>query len=247
MDSRLKKEIQHGAYLSSTDPGTIWNWSSPAGRIRFHRRAEMLTAPICKIDKVLEVGCGTGLLTSFLMETGADITAIDVSKELLDIAESRINSKNLIFKLENAYATNFPDSYFDFVVGSSVLHHLDLEKALKEFQRILKPNGVIRFTEPNMLNPQIFLQKNIPWLKRKMGDSPDEMAFVRYSLKKIMKKNNFVNVQIIPFDFLHPATPSMLIPFVNGLGNIFEKIPVLKEIAGSVYIVSSKKLDYKKL
>jgi len=39
--------------------------------------------------------------------------------------------------------------------------------------------AVFTFAEPDMLNPQITLQKNIPALKRRLGDTPDETAFSR--------------------------------------------------------------------
>ena len=96
------------------------------------------------------------------------------------------------------------------------------------------------FTEPNMMNPQIALQKNIPALKRKLGDSPDETAFFRWSLKKLLMKTGFKEIVIKPFDFLHPALHPSLIPFISSLGEAVEKTPLLKEIAGSLYISAIK-------
>jgi len=97
------------------------------------------------------------------------------------------------------------------------------------------------FAEPNMINPQILLQKNIPFIKERLGDSPDETAIVRWSFKKLLKKHGFTEVHIFPYDFLHPYTPTPLIPVVNGLGKLFEKLPLTREIAGSV-IISAKKI-----
>ncbi len=106
--------------------------------------------------------------------------------------------------------------------------------------RVLKPGGRIFFTEPNMMNPQIAMQKNIPSLKRKLGDSPDETAFFRWSLKNLMLNTGFLAIAIKPFDFLHPALSPYLIPLVSTLGSMVEKTPVLKEIAGSLYITAQK-------
>ena len=47
--------------------------------------------------------------------------------------------------VDNAYAMSFTDDSFDAVIGSSVLHHLDIEKALSEIYRVLRPGGVISF------------------------------------------------------------------------------------------------------
>jgi ubiquinone/menaquinone biosynthesis C-methylase UbiE len=174
------------------------------------------------------------------VKTNARITAIDISPDLLEIAESSVKSKNVLFKVENAYSLNFGDNSFDSIIGSSVLHHLEIDRALREFYRTLKPGGWLYFTEPNMLNPQLILQKNIRLIKRKMGESPDETAFFRWGLRKRLRKYGFRNIAIRPFDFLHPQTPQPLIPLVKHIGSFLEKIPLLMEIAGSLYVKAEK-------
>lgn len=96
------------------------------------------------------------------------------------------------------------------------------------------------FAEPNMLNPHIFLQKKIPFLKNRAGDCPHETAFIRWKLKEQIKSSGFINVEVIPYDFLYPLIPDFSIPFVNAMGRVFEKIPGIKEIAGSL-VISAKK------
>lgn len=240
MEKRLQNEIEHGKYLAREGAGEVWNWESPAGKLRWQRRVKMLTAHLKPSDTVLEIGCGTGYFTKEIVKTGAIVTAIDISPELLNIAKQEITQPNVHFMLDNAYELSFGDSSFDSVVGSSVLHHLEIEKAIREMYRVLKPGGSIFFTEPNMMNPQIALQKNIPALKSKLGDSPDETAFFRWPLKRLLQKTGFTGIRIIPFDFLHPALPPVLIPFISSVGNAVEKTPVLKEIAGSLYISATK-------
>ncbi len=240
MSNRLQNEVEHGKFLAREGAGEVWNWESPAGKKRWQRRVKMLTAHLKPSDKVLEIGCGTGYFTKEIVKTGVSVTAIDISPELLTIAEEDIKDKNVTFVIENAYEMSFEDNSYDSIVGSSVLHHLDIEKAVSEMYRVLKPGGTIFFTEPNMMNPQIALQKNIPALKRKLGDSPDETAFFRWSLNKLLKKTGFNDITIKPFDFLHPAVPGSLIPIVSTFGETVEKIPVLKEIAGSLYITAKK-------
>jgi len=111
-----------------------------------------------------------------------------------------------------------------------------LEKGAGEIWNWESPAGKIRWAR----RVQIALQKNIPWLKQKMGDSPDETAFFRWSISSLLKKYNFTQIEVIPFDFLHPAIPSKLIKSVSGVGNFIEKVPLMKEIAGSLYIRAVK-------
>ena len=240
MDKRLENEIEHGKYLAREGAGEVWNWESPAGKLRWQRRVKMLTTHLKSSDKVLEIGCGTGYFTKEIVKTGALVNAIDISPELLNIAKQEITETNVSFVIENAYDLSFKENSFDSIVGSSVLHHLEIGKAISEMFRVLKPGGSIFFTEPNMMNPQIALQKNIPALKRKLGDSPDETAFFRWSLNKLLRKTGFTEIIIKPFDFLHPALSPSLIPFVSSLGEAVEKTPILKEIAGSLYISAKK-------
>jgi ubiquinone/menaquinone biosynthesis C-methylase UbiE len=239
-DSRLIREIEHGKFLISSGAGEVWNWESPAGKVRWLRRVEMLSSALQSGDSVLELGCGTGYFTRELVKKDVQITAIDISPELIEKAKLEIKSENVSFQVQNAYQTDFGMNRFDAVIGSSVLHHLEIEKAFSEIYRVLKPGGIIAFTEPNMLNPQIALQKNIPWLKRKLGDSPDETAFFSWKIKKLLQGSGFAEIKVIPFDFLHPAVPMKLINTLSALGKWAEKTPIIKEIAGSLFIRAIK-------
>ena len=240
MQERIAKEIQHGRFLAEHGAGEIWNWESPAGKLRWARRVKMLSRHLRPGMSVLELGCGTGYFTRELACSGANIVAVDVSPDLLEIAKANSSAPNVRYEIQNAYELSYPDAVFDSVVGSSVLHHLEIQEAIREIYRVLKPSGTIYFTEPNMLNPQIAVQKNVPWVKRKLGDSPDETAFFRWSLRRLLEQSGYRDVRIVPFDFLHPKTPVRLIDRLNAVGRFFESVPVISEFAGSLYIRAIK-------
>ena len=243
MSHRLQNEIEHGRHLVQQGAGQIWNWESPAGQLCWKRRVQLLTNHLLPGMNVLELGCGTGFLTRELAVAGAQVTAIDISPELLEAARSNCSAANVTFEVQNAYALSYPDESFDLVVGSSILHHLDIGEALRQIYRVLRPGGRMCFTEPNMLNPQIAVQKNVPSIKKRLGDSPDETAFVRWPLRRQLERIGFRDVQIEPFDFLHPKTPSRWIPTVQNLANRLERLPLLREIAGSLHIRAVKMND----
>ena len=240
MQERITKEIQHGRFLAKHGAGEIWNWESPAGKLRWARRVNMIGGHFKPGMTILELGCGTGSFTGELARSGADIIAIDVSPELLEIARANWSAPNVRYEIQNAYALTYSDATFDSIVGSSILHHLEIEEALREIYRVLKPGGTIYFTEPNMLNPQIAIQKNVPWIKRRLGDSPDETAFFRWSLRRLLEQTGYGDIQIDPFDFLHPKTPVPLIDPLNAIGRFLENMPVVSEFAGSLYIRAVK-------
>jgi 2-polyprenyl-3-methyl-5-hydroxy-6-metoxy-1,4-benzoquinol methylase len=238
MERQFKNEIEHGKKLSQNDPEFIWGWGSPAGRVRAERRAYLISksAGLKPGVHALEVGCGTGLFTEYFARAGASIIAVDISRDLIEKAQAKGLNRDRVRFIEKPFEECEIDGPFDAVIGSSVLHHLDLGLAIPKIFALLKPGGMLSFAEPNMLSPQIFIQKNIPWIKELMGDSPDETAFVRFTLRNILKGAGFTDISIRPFDWLHPLTPESLIKGVSRLGAALEKIPGVCEFAGSLLI-----------
>lgn len=236
-DPRLERERKHGLEILKTSESN-WGWHTPAGRIRWQRRLDHLRSPSLPAgSKVLEIGAGTGTFTADLAVTFEDLTAIDISPHLLEAAKMRAPRAKL--HCMDAHAMDFDSNSFDAVIGCSVLHHLNWAVALREFHRVLKPGGVIRFSEPNLLNPQIFLQKNIPLLKRLAGDSPDEYAFTAARIRRDLERAGFVSVRAEPYEFLHPAVPERLIPVVTRLEAFLMRTPV-RRIAGSLLLEGTK-------
>lgn len=238
---RIENELAHGRKISR-NAEFYWGWSGAAGRLRSERRAGMYKAAgaLGRGKKALEIGCGIGIFTSLLARSGAEITAVDLSPDLAELARARNPAPNVDYRVMNVEELAFPENAFDCVYGSSVLHHLNLAKALPELRRVLKPGGSLVFTEPNMLNPQILVMKNLKPVGALLGDSPDETAFFRWEIKKLLLAAGFSRVEAEPFDFLHPWLPGFLAPAADKFGALLERVPLLREIAGSLLIRASK-------
>src|SRR6266700_4241287 len=108
MQERIAKEIQHGRLLAEHGAGEVWNWESPAGKLRWARRVRMLSSHLRPGMAVLELGCGTGYFTRELARSGAEIAAIDVSIDLLEIAKANSSASNVRYEIQNAYALSYP-------------------------------------------------------------------------------------------------------------------------------------------
>jgi 2-polyprenyl-3-methyl-5-hydroxy-6-metoxy-1,4-benzoquinol methylase len=239
---RARHEIIHGKKIADKDPELIWGWKTAAGKRRAKRRAQIIadSARLVPESYVLEIGCGTGVFTEMFAGTGAKIVAVDISRELLDKAQAKGLPTEQVQFLESRFEDCDLIGPFDAVIGSSVLHHLEITPALATIYKLLKPNGILSFAEPNMLNPQIAIQKNISWIKRKKGDSPDETAFLSWKIYNLLCRAGFVDIRITSFDWLHPATPLKLVDAVDKIGFIFEKIPIIREFAGSLHIYARR-------
>jgi SAM-dependent methyltransferase len=96
--------------------------------------------------RVLEVGCGPGALTSWLVDNGAIVTA-DVSQEMARLASERVGDRANVLTADLAEALPFADASFDLVVASLVLHYLaDWNAPLAEFRRVLAQGGTVTFS-----------------------------------------------------------------------------------------------------
>ena len=245
--SKNDKERQHFDDLAKEIGESWWGIKTPAGQKRFQRRASIIADYVKSLNaaKILEIGCGTGPLTKHILDHScfSELICCDISPYSIEIASKQARpsqSQQVSFLIADVEDLPFPSEKFDVIVGNSILHHVNVDVVLKECYRLLKPEGIIVFFEPNMLNPQIAIEKNVKWIGRMLQNTSDETAFTRWGMEKILRTAEFKNIDVQPYDFLHPGTPEKLIPLMERLTFALEKIWFLKEIAGSLKIYACK-------
>ncbi len=88
--------------------------------------------------RVLEVGCGTGLLAQALAErAGAQVSAVDAEPEMVEVARARVPD----VRVAQAESLPFEDASFERAVLRLVVHLVDRGRALAELCRVLAPGG----------------------------------------------------------------------------------------------------------
>jgi 2-polyprenyl-3-methyl-5-hydroxy-6-metoxy-1,4-benzoquinol methylase len=102
---------------------------------------------------VLDMGCSTGIISSYLAPSFASVTGIDIDEPAIDYAINRIKTSSTQFYLRDAINTGFADESFDIVICAHIYEHLPCpHKLLSEIKRVLRPGGVCYFAAENRLN-----------------------------------------------------------------------------------------------
>lgn len=124
----------------------------------------LLHLPNLNEARVLDIGVGEGQSSVLLARAGARVTGIDVSGEALVRATELAKrcGVHAEFIRMPGEDLRFPDKTFDAILCMSVYHHMDLERATREFVRVLRPGGRVVMIEPLSTNPPA-------WLYRRMG------------------------------------------------------------------------------
>ena len=102
-----------------------------------------------EFDTCLEIGCGTGKNTAWLMTKAKNITAVDLSAEMLTRAKQKIDNKNVHFiQADILQDWNFIDTKFNLVSCSLVLEHIeDLDPIFKKISKIITADGYVYIGE----------------------------------------------------------------------------------------------------
>ena len=224
---------------------------SPALRIRTARREEGILKEFRNSEniKILEIGCGTGELANRLAKRfRGQIMATDLCRPFIEEARKKFSDSGVIYEIKDFNKKEDlkwlqEKGPFDYIVGDGILHHLydKLDSALANLNLLLKKDGRIIFWEPNIWNPYCWLIFKIHILRKLAHLEPQEMAFGKRYIDQKLKKASFDDLQVSYRDFLLPNTPTPLINTVISVGDIIEKIPLLKMLSQSILISARKK------
>jgi ubiquinone/menaquinone biosynthesis C-methylase UbiE len=122
-------------------------------RRRSYRR--LLTATgVQRGNRVLDIGCGPGYFARMLAEAvgpQGSVVGIDAAPEMIEYASRKARRlANCKFETGAAETLAFPESSFDVVVSSLMMHHIPSElrlQAVREMRRVLRPGGVLLLSD----------------------------------------------------------------------------------------------------
>lgn len=141
--------------LEAADYDNTHGTVSKAGTVLSERYLSFIETPNSTDMDLLEIGCGTGLLTAGLVQSPRVnlCVSVDISRAFLRTALARAQAANpdprLILLCSDLNDLPFSDGVFDAVFGNSILHHIyDYQNLLENLRRLLRPGGRLVFSEP---------------------------------------------------------------------------------------------------
>lgn len=192
--------------LPQTD-GMTMNWAAPfydlycplIGFGPAFRARTLAQAAIRPGERILDVGCGTGVLTRMALaaaEPGGAAVGIDPSWKMIAVGRQRAArlGSGAEFKLAAIEALPFPDAAFDLALSSLMLHHLPpgtKDRGLAEVYRVLRPGG--RFVAVDIGHPSNPLWWLLLWPLTMMSSVADNL---RGRVPEHLRRAGFGQIEI---------------------------------------------------
>jgi len=156
-------------------------FSKPSGHIN-----EFL-ALLPKNAKILDVGCGVGVDSGYMVSEGFEVIGVDLSKEMLKLGKQKF--PKIEFRHGDIRKLDFPPNSFDGILASCSLIHIpkkDVPALIKKFHQILKKDGAIYFALQGGKSEEIFVDEPF---------KPDEKIFLNimsfYEIKNLLVNAGF--------------------------------------------------------
>lgn len=194
--------------------------------------------------RILDLGCGTGAFTKYLVEFNIPLIGIDLCSNLIATAQRKLGDAKFI--LGDAEYLPLPDESIDIIVFSGFLHHLpDMKKAVKEAYRVLRKDGRCFAYDPNGKNPIMKLYRSVhsPFYSHK-GITSNERLLKSEELFDAFSKVGFkVEVFAISglfYRYIEDKKMSIFLPIYNTLERLLAITP-FSRIYGSFLITLARK------
>ena len=178
----------------------------------WHRNKQIVIdryLPPRETDRVIDVGCGSGVISSFLATSGASVIGIDANESAIEFAQRHFLSQNLKFRrglVEEAFSE---DEIFDKIYCLELIEHLQYEQGLgllKTFRRFLVPDGSVLLTTPNYRSPWPVIEWLMDALKLapRMADHQHVAKYHPKTLRRLCEQAGFDAQVVVTTCFAAP-------------------------------------------
>jgi ubiquinone/menaquinone biosynthesis C-methylase UbiE len=212
---------------------------------------------------LLDLGCGAGESSVYFARQGAHCVAADYSQGMVETARrlaTRYGVK-VESRVIDAMQIDFDSNVFDIVYAANVLHHVDVDRALREIHRVLKPGGVAGIWEPLKHNPVINIYRRMASKVRTDDEHPLDIQVIDKT-KQIFSKVEYdtfwlatlwIFLRFYLIEGIHPNEQRYWKKILTDelrlrrtyyrlekLDYLLKKIPYMKRFAWNIAIVAQK-------
>lgn len=203
-----------------------------------------------KGDALLDYGCGNGIHSILPAKLGARVTSIDLSSKSLAIARQRAKKEHVEKQIEfvemDCERLAFKDRAFDIILDGGTFSSLDLQKAIPELARVLKPSGTLIAIETFGHNPLTNIKRKLNrLLGRRTGWAvnhilkTDDIEFIKQHFTNL-QVHYFHLLSLIAFPFLSFTGGKLLLKTLEKIDTLLFKISFLQRYSFKVVIIASK-------
>lgn len=142
--STVSKAVERGVRMTLQSDLIIPGAHIPYWHYKVHLAKYIFAGQFVEGKEVLDVGCGVGYGSHYLLMRGATrIVGVDISEEAIQLAIANFREDNLDFTVEDATSLPFAENSFDSVICIGMIDHVpDPEKVILEARRVLRDDGV---------------------------------------------------------------------------------------------------------
>lgn len=135
--------------LKRMHPERIIPDETAAGIVAIHLVRYAFARPLVAAGDVLDAACGVGYGSAYLAAEARSVVGVDIGADAVAYASSRYG-ESAAFRQGDVEALDFADASFDAVCSFETIEHVEHpERAIEEFARVLRPDGVLVISTPN--------------------------------------------------------------------------------------------------
>lgn len=193
-------------------------------------------------ETILELGAGSGLWTEHLVDVlrgENELTAAVFDERFAAQIASRALPNVVVTPIRRLVEDLEPES-FDYIVGTAIICHDRYGENLRALHDLLKPGGQLLFFEANFWNPQVLVKSVVRPVGRWAGNAECQIGMRKWRLLQEASRQGFTEVEVIPYDIVHPRFPPQLIPAIQSTAYFLERVPAVRELCGTLYIWARK-------
>jgi ubiquinone/menaquinone biosynthesis C-methylase UbiE len=195
---------------------------------------------INKNQNILEIGSATGVFSFEYEKLGVKLTSIDLSPKNIEYVNKKKLAQNSMidFQVGDVENLQFLDNNFDGIISFSTLRYVpNIEKALNELFRVLKPNGYIIIDFPNKLCPWFGHLKKLILGREHIHDN----HYFKRDIIRLMKEAGFKSIKIKRGLLIPKSTPDFVFPLFKVFEFFAEKIPFINVFSAIIFCYGKKK------